>query len=724
MTIAWDALSRATKAYLKFNPLPLVAKAGSVYAGRPLLAVDGEYYRKREGEQPTTEPRWQLGASVRGEIAPPQVNMGDLVEVTSREGAVQFGVVTWSPVGSYFDMINADGQNASVAYRDVTFALKDAVDKREYDPQDVTACLRAFVGESVASVPLLLPYLRVAYAQLCLPGRARAVDISEMCRRSANAMAWYRRPPKPQFILATYLSAAYYDLNFVRFDRGDFLAIPPNTADAIAKIMNRLTPLEFNVAIRALLAARAGDRSQLSNTIVSKVLTFLVHYATYGDVRLSQAVRVLLEALYPKQNTEWYTDPASVHHFLHDIGSGGELFERILGVGDDGLPAPEVKPLEIKPKPVVPVAFAFAEDIAASIDESNPGKWVLQLHVPALDAESVLKRTSTLGVRTRTVTMGTKLQPLFGPNAKGFLAGDETPVLTFSSPISPWAKVWKKEEVRATTQIIHAATLETSPRHRRALTAILGAQRARRIEHVIRCASSAGAADVRVNDRPDFEAPLDFGEDNGDKALAAEARLLAGEWAAAWAETNNADVPYVSKPLTEQHLQQEKVCEKPEPHDQLGLSAYVPVGHVFDFALPVLAQRQVLGKLGFLDMRERPQAAGPLTALFHSCDSAAAAYNELVAPNARLAAAVETRCKRYATLQALEHELQRSDSYCLFRCRILEPARGGFARAACADVEVDVEVLLADNTEVAPGDTVVCTEIVELNPVQGTLVVA
>lgn len=87
--------------------------------------------------------------------------------------------------------------------------------------------------------------------------------------------------------------------------------------------------------------------------------------------------------------------------------------------------------------------------------------------------------------------------------------------------------------------------------------------------------------------------------------------------------------------------------------------------------------------------------------------------------------AVESRTTRYWALRWLEHELTRSAGYFVFKCLIADHKTEypDHALAYCVELGILVDIALTPATpQVEPGDRVMCTGILALDPITGTLV--
>lgn len=151
-------------------------------------------------------------------------------------------------------------------------------------------------------------------------------------------------------------------------------------------------------------------------------------------------------------------------------------------------------------------------------------------------------------------------------------------------------------------------------------------------------------------------------------------------------------------------------------HAGLGCSSYVDIGSPFDNCMHILAQYDFVHAAS-IDRSPRAKVRGLVNAF-------STHINNIVSQE-QLIACLKSRLVEYYKLNQLEKELHgSSQGYYIFRCVITDDAEyPSLARGYCHELGMEVDISLVPGTKVNRGNTVVCTEIVELNTVDGLLVV-
>jgi hypothetical protein len=233
-----------------------------------------------------------------------------------------------------------------------------------------------------------------------------------------------------------------------------------------------------------------------------------------------------------------------------------------------------------------------------------------------------------------------------------------------------------------------------------------------------------------------------------------EARLCAGSICSLYSTRNQVRVPFVKQGLrlstsaerrdfdnltaerrssgcssledrimVERYLGPEEISNMPMPHVGLGLhDGFVDIAHPFDDMGSLAAQWPLCHYLEA--NKERHEDISRLKLRKLQDDGSWNVYIENnIQPQREFIDIFVKKLNTYKALRRLEEELRQSRSYYIFRCRITEETRfPDIGKAFCHDLGLTVNVALLPGTSVHIGDTLICTEIVELDPVDGLLV--
>lgn len=150
-------------------------------------------------------------------------------------------------------------------------------------------------------------------------------------------------------------------------------------------------------------------------------------------------------------------------------------------------------------------------------------------------------------------------------------------------------------------------------------------------------------------------------------------------------------------------------------HVGLGCSSYVDLGSPLDNCMHILAQYDFVHAAS-INRSFRRRARG--------IDSSATHISSIIARE-QLIACLKAKLVEFYKLSQLEKELHGPfQGYYIFRCVITGDAEyPSLAKGYCHELGMEVDISLAPGTKVNSGNTVVCTEILELNTVDGLLVV-
>lgn len=157
----------------------------------------------------------------------------------------------------------------------------------------------------------------------------------------------------------------------------------------------------------------------------------------------------------------------------------------------------------------------------------------------------------------------------------------------------------------------------------------------------------------------------------------------------------------------------EEVFDKPHEHRGLGLPAYVNVGYPLQDYTAIVNQ----WRLGDYLEQRRAGADRRRPPFLPRVEWWVKRYFEHeILPQHELLDTFSDRLHRVGQLEKLETQLRSSEGYFIFRCAFIESGMyPDICRAFCEELGTIVDVVLAPHTKVDLGDTVVCTEIIELN---------
>jgi hypothetical protein len=98
-------------------------------------------------------------------------------------------------------------------------------------------------------------------------------------------------------------------------------------------------------------------------------------------------------------------------------------------------------------------------------------------------------------------------------------------------------------------------------------------------------------------------------------------------------------------------------------------------------------------------------------------------FDREIVPRRELVDLYRRKLDTFFALDALKTRLDSTNGYLIFRCAIIDECHfPDLARAWCEDLGVAVDVRILPDTVVQVGDTIVCTEILQLEPLQGLIV--
>lgn len=658
--------------FLKFNPLlPKYGSFGpSLYTGVPLWPASDAYYQQLKKPVGVTSANLAPSKTpMRTIISPVEVDAGDAVEVVGRNGLVEFGLVSWAPVGPYFDLISLNGRRSSHAVKNVSVALKSWVEPALHlNPSEVALALQGLVAGAWSHVAETRNYLRVIYAQSALQKRVRAVDFQDICRRvwSFHLQNSARHAVKPisppsqlpaEIQLATYLAAAYHELGFVRWRRGPFVAASFSTVDVVHKVMYALTEEELDHG-----GAQLRVDPNITSGIGFQLRRFLEHYAIWSDARLGRAAEAILTKVYPDRG---------------EADASVALSDRLLGdtpllhmlTQDDGITTSMAPKNAVQNVSTLETAKAWslADDIAISVDPGADNGWDVALYIPYVPIKSVLG-VRGVGTRARSVRAGTyhKLPLIDQSTRESMSFSDERPSIALSLRI-PTDKNFQWDPNDVEVGLVSCTTRSIKPQY---FDKNLNDKFQESSQH------SLWLIEAFLATSPDSIPAYEF---LGGTEAAVRANLIAGQLSQAYGKKKGLEIPKDGG-----------------------------VGRPFDSSLALLTQRQLL----------KPRS---LTAQ-EPLDSH---VERSILPNWWLADLFEERFSRYEVLSGLQEELKVSSAFHIFRCIILQPATyPGLARAWCRDIDLEVEVSVLPHTRLFEGDQIICNEMLELDPVQGLIVLS
>ncbi|ANB15329.1 hypothetical protein AWJ20_2956 [Sugiyamaella lignohabitans] len=177
--------------------------------------------------------------------------------------------------------------------------------------------------------------------------------------------------------------------------------------------------------------------------------------------------------------------------------------------------------------------------------------------------------------------------------------------------------------------------------------------------------------------------------------------------------------------LAESFLTNERISKFPGPYAGLGIAdAYVHIGSPFEDTLSLYSQWVLREHLQRKNMVTNNDDEAVLNRnLLRNKEISSAYMESQIYAQRDLVTYFYEKLKRYNALRRLEDELRVSNNYYIFRCEIVEDAQfPDMAIAYCHDLNLLVDVVLYPDSSVSSGDTVLCTEIIELTPVDGLLV--
>lgn len=664
--------------FLKFSPLYSKKRSSgpSLYTGVPLWPASDAYYQrlkrpavisKSPAQVAQATTRSNVSSVVKAAVSPVELDVGDAVEVVSRNGHAKFGLVSWAPVGPYFDLLCMDGHRSSHAVNNVSVALKSWMEPAVHvEPSVVVPALQGLVANAKTLSSQLRSHLRVVYAQSALMKRPRAVDFEDVCRR---VWALYCRrsikhsgepeslPPSlsAEIQLATYMALAYHDLGFVRWRRGPFVAASYSTMDSVNKVMYALTQeeLEYGGAqMRADPGLTAGIGSQLR--------AFLEHYAVWSDARLGRAAEAILTQVYPDRgdadasvalSDRLLADTPLLHLFTQEDGLKAELVPKTA--------SPSKSELEDSR------AWSLSDDIAISVAAGDDGGWNFALYIPYVPIKSILG-VRGLGNRARSIAAGAYRKiPLVEPELREALCFSSERSVSAVAVRIPTDRNYQWNENNVEIGLVSCSTRSAKPFY---FDKNSDAEFQEDHERSLRAIESFLATAPETI--PAYELL-------GGTEAVVRANLIAGQLARAYAKKRRLEIP--------------------------GKGG---VGRPFDNSLALITQRQLL----------KPRS---LTAQ----EPLESHIRRSILPNWWLADLVEERLARYEVLSGLQEELRSSSAFHMFRCVILQPANyPGLATAWCRDIDLQVEVSVLPHTRLYEGDQIICTEILELDPIQGLIV--
>jgi hypothetical protein len=167
--------------------------------------------------------------------------------------------------------------------------------------------------------------------------------------------------------------------------------------------------------------------------------------------------------------------------------------------------------------------------------------------------------------------------------------------------------------------------------------------------------------------------------------------------------------------LGQKYLGPEEISPYGSQHAGLGLEdGYVPIGRPLDDI--ACATSQYLAARQLHSRRDSSRPKGPPINVVEFFD------REIV-PRRELVDLYRRKLDTFFALDALKTRLDSTNGYLIFRCAIIDECHfPDLARAWCEDLGVAVDVRILPDTVVQVGDTIVCTEILQLDPFQGLIV--
>lgn len=730
---------------LKFNPLPpKPTERTSLYTGPLRWPATDTFYQQFQTRR--LVPKFST-EEISGLVAPAAVDPGDVVEVLTRDGKIQaFGMVTFSVDDTgQFDLISTDGKVVQGCVHDVSFALRGYFPRLpagRYDLMETRAKLIRMIQQANQRMQSVLSLLSVVHSEYAVEGQPRALDFMFICRHLDKLL----RPGMPAYNkqepiadrLSVYLALAYHSLLFVRLRNSSFVAVASKTAASVNKVMYGLTRTELEHGVSELMQSQKVHNT---DSVAGMLQDFLQHWILWNDPRLVRAVEAVLEECVGNSRT--VDSPRALSSIVNQLHNKFDLFPWVSRRPSTETIRPELVSPSPSPSPPSPPPLSSSSppsppsgspvntatvgnvppkaksqhshlfttnlvqgsvflnrSLTANFDSEHS---LLNIFIPRVSrVPSTLSAKSIINVKARSAWLNATYYPLIAEAEAAkyvFMPGVESSAVRLQVRVD-------RRTLKFDEKSIIVSLTETVPITLGNMAQFSELHRV--LSHVEPLISDH---ELQLPEETLPSAP----HHSSMQMMSLHAQAAAGRIAGIFFKHKQIEAPF----LVSNHGR-EVVSNAAGYHDRMGCDAYVPIARPLDSSLALLAQKKILGTSVptlYYSGRKRPPLEAKLS--------------ETLLPGLDLVAHFEERDRYQRALKSLEAELQESPIFHIFRCVLLQSGRSRqsseaqIIRAYCHDLDLDVDVVLPAHSEpVFAGDQVICTEILELDPLFGVFVVS
>jgi hypothetical protein len=667
-----------------------------------------------------------------------------------------------------------------------TFSLPDELEIDHDVRWHIVHYMRLLVKNSLAVARKVQPYVDAVYASVCTPDKMAAVDVGYAAERLYKAANITDEVTASRLFAAYLALVSHESMLFARpaLD-APISAIPESSLDAIHKILHNFTDMELDQCAEELRDRIARvSKTHVSSQASKAVSRLLQHYSHIHDLRLSDAVETIGVKVCGKavDGAQLLMDANVTADTPPPLLRGGIAYKDDRGIIRDGL-EDEIDVLlrrqlmnwvpsgYVDWKQLSAFTFSGMQDIAFSLHHPAMDVWTLYIHIPdvgscigdLLTSKRPKENGRALLLRNKTLLTKYGTFPLFPEWFRDRFKFGSRPIecVTIAIKLRPWRPAeWSAQDVEVMlTRVSDVIVFDPAEVDRRFFSPNSPPQHNGRPPSYFNMSTLESMWEL-------FEKHVQYRLDSGAlfrdyEPLAAltdsqprfdthrfvlEGRIIAGRAAAMFGNWRRLDLPYIKQLslistahdeehyttiqnritpagiysprdtlLGQKYLGPEEISAYGSQHAGLGLEdGYVPIGRPLDDIACATSQYLAARQLGSRRDSSRPKGA-PINVVEF--------FDREIVPRRELVDLYRRKLDRLFALDALKTRLDSTSGYLIFRCAIIDECRfPELARAWCEDLGVAVDVRILPDTVVQVGDTIVCTEILQLEPLQGLIV--